>query len=326
MSVFSACSLLVKPNQARRTASNPTKRLIPGGLLVALSLVSPMLSDAHADDKARAGDLAAPEKKEIALKLISAAENSTRDWKSRYKYVEYDVEHADPNGPPEVSGKDKRPTYRGFTAGTMGFCTQTGDLLDVVNKFDEGCRKDGALKGEHPLKKYMNLLQKYKDMKVRTERADMCKFEEDWAKCDEEPYRVHFREAQDYVRDQDKFNPAVDLGKEHGLSTLGQFIYFDAIVMHGRDDFKKLVEQARARSNPRLKFPLEREKEAEYLRAFTNARIAFMINEPDHEDNIDRVVGIQRMFLANENFALDLPLHFDVNGTAHDIPESRDPP
>ena len=42
-----------------------------------------------------------------------------------------------------------------------------------------------------------------------------------------------FQEAQDDERDRVYFNPAVQQAKADGLGALGQFIYYDAIVMHG---------------------------------------------------------------------------------------------
>lgn len=42
-----------------------------------------------------------------------------------------------------------------------------------------------------------------------------------------------FQDAQDHERDEIYFNPAVAQGKSDGLGTLGQFIYYDALVMHG---------------------------------------------------------------------------------------------
>src|SRR5262245_29952809 len=62
---------------------------------------------------AKAGpDLSDPAKKEIAMKLVSSAENSSLDWKAQYKYIE-DIGDG-----------------RGYTAGIIGFCSGTGDMLD----------------------------------------------------------------------------------------------------------------------------------------------------------------------------------------------------
>ena len=53
-----------------------------------------------------------PAKKEIAMQLVSAAENSSLDWKAQYAYIEYNVEH---------NAKENR----GYTAGIIGFTSAT---------------------------------------------------------------------------------------------------------------------------------------------------------------------------------------------------------
>ena len=59
-----------------------------------------------------AADLDTPAKKEIAMQLVSSAENSSLDWRAQYSYIE-DIQDG-----------------RGYTAGIIGFCSGTGDMLD----------------------------------------------------------------------------------------------------------------------------------------------------------------------------------------------------
>jgi len=74
--------------------------------LAALALLAP----------APAG-LAAPKEKEIAMQLVSSAENSSLDWRAQYRYIE-DIHDG-----------------RGYTAGIIGFCSGTGDMLEVVRAY-----------------------------------------------------------------------------------------------------------------------------------------------------------------------------------------------
>ncbi|MGE6738258.1 chitosanase, partial [Streptomyces sp. NPDC059900] len=61
--------------------------------------------------------LAAPAKKDLAQQLIASAENSTLDWRGQYGYIEdIDDDH-------------------GYTAGIIGFCTGTHDLLTLVERY-----------------------------------------------------------------------------------------------------------------------------------------------------------------------------------------------
>ena len=55
-------------------------------------------------------------------------------------------------------------------------------------------------------------------------------FTDAWRRAAEDPA---FRKAQDATRDRLYFEPAVRLAKMDGLGTLGQFIYYDAMVLHG---------------------------------------------------------------------------------------------
>ena len=48
------------------------------------------------------------------MQLVSSAENSSLDWRRQYRYIE-DIGDG-----------------RGYTAGIVGFCSGTGDMLQVV--------------------------------------------------------------------------------------------------------------------------------------------------------------------------------------------------
>ncbi|WP_425424753.1 chitosanase, partial [Streptomyces aurantiacus] len=70
-------------------------------------------------------------KKEIAMKLVSSAENSSLDWRAQYGYIE-DIGDG-----------------RGYTAGIIGFCSGTGDMLDLVELYTRR-KPDNALAGYLP--------------------------------------------------------------------------------------------------------------------------------------------------------------------------------
>ena len=58
-----------------------------------------------------------PKKKELAMELVSSAENSTLNWRSQYGYLE-DIGDG-----------------RGYTGGIIGFCSGTSDMLAVVTEY-----------------------------------------------------------------------------------------------------------------------------------------------------------------------------------------------
>src|SRR5881227_4365703 len=68
---------------------------------------------------AAASGLDDPHEKDIAMQVVSSAENSSLDWRAQYKYIE-DIGDG-----------------RGYTAGIIGFCSGTGDLLQVVEHYTD---------------------------------------------------------------------------------------------------------------------------------------------------------------------------------------------
>ena len=75
-----------------------------------LAWCAAMLSVAAATQKS--AGLKDPAKKEIAMQLVSTAENSSLDWKAQYGYIEYNVEGNDDEN-------------RGYTGGIVGFTSAT---------------------------------------------------------------------------------------------------------------------------------------------------------------------------------------------------------
>lgn len=227
--------------------------------------------------------LDAPAKKEIAMKLVSSAENSSLDWRAQYAYIE-DIADG-----------------RGYTAGIIGFCSGTGDLLDVVERYTE--RRPGNV-----LAPYLPALRRVNGT-ASHEGLDP-DFPRDWrtAARDEE-----FTRAQDDERDRVYFDPAVSRGKSDGLGVLGQFIYYDALVMHGDGDDSAGFGSIRGRALSRARPPAQGGDEVAYLHAFLDARVWAMKQEAAHEDT-SRVDTAQRVFLAAGNLGLDTPLDWAVYG------------
>jgi len=157
----------------------------------------------HADAAVQASGLDDPAKKEIAMEIVCSAENSSLDWKAQYKYIE-DIDDG-----------------RGYTAGIIGFCSGTGDMLELVELYAD--------------RKPNNVLQKYLPALRRVNGSDSQSgldpnYTKDWKTAAKD---TAFQQCQNDERDRVYFNPAVSQGKADGLRTLGQFCYYDVIVMHG---------------------------------------------------------------------------------------------
>lgn len=230
-----------------------------------------------------------PAKKEIAMQLVSSAENSTLNWRAQYAYIE-DIGDG-----------------RGYTAGLIGFCTGCGDLLQLVQHYTD-------IQPNNVLAKYIPALKKIGSFDASHAGLDP-NFTKDWKTAAADP---KFQKAQDDERDRVYFNPAVAQGKADGIGALGQFIYYDALVMHGPGSDPVSFGGIRATALKKAKTPAQGGNETTYLNAFLDARKAAMLTEAAH-DNTDRVDTEQRVFLKAGNLNLDPPLSWTVYGDKYTI-------
>jgi chitosanase len=232
--------------------------------------------------------LADPHKKEMAMELVSSAENSSLNWKAQYKYIE-DIGDG-----------------RGYTAGIIGFCSGTGDMLDLVNHYTD-------LKPGNALAKYVPALER--DNGSDSHSGLGSAFVSAWKTAAKDTV---FQQAQNDERDRVYFNPSVNQAKSDGLGTLGQFIYYDAIVMHGPGDDPVSFGGIRKTAMKKAKTPAQGGNETTYLNAFLDARKAAMLTEAAHDDT-SRVDTEQRVFLKAGNLNLDPPLKWKTYGDSYAI-------
>jgi len=233
-------------------------------------------------------DLFDARKKEIAMELVSSAENSSLDWKAQYTYIE-DIGDG-----------------RGYTGGIIGFCSGTGDMLGVVE--DYANREPG-----NGLAKYIPALKKVNGTASHSGLGSS--YVSAWHKAASD---IVFQQAQDAARDNIYFNPAVNQAKSDGLRALGQFIYYDAIVMHGPGDDSDSFGGIRKAAMKKAKTPAQGGDETTYLNAFLDARKVVMKKEEAHSDT-SRIDTEQRVFLKAGNFNLDTPLKWKTYGDSYTI-------
>jgi chitosanase len=238
--------------------------------------------------KAAAVDLNDPHKKEIAMELVSSAENSSLDWKAQYKYIE-DIGDG-----------------RGYTAGIIGFCSGTGDMLDLVTLYDQR-------KPKNVLSKFLPALRKVNGTDSHSGLGSS--FTSAWKTAAGDSV---FKKAQDDERDRVYFNPSVNQAKSDGLRALGQFIYYDAIVMHGPGNDSVSFGGIRKTAMKKAKTPAQGGNETTYLNAFLDARKAAMLTEEAHSDT-SRVDTEQRVFLKAGNLDLNPPLSWKTYGDPYTI-------
>lgn len=233
--------------------------------------------------------LAAPGTKELAQRIVASAEHSTLDWRGSYGLVE-DIGDG-----------------CGYTAGIIGFCTATHDLLGLVEHYTRDHPDNG-------LARYLPALRAV-DGTDSHEGLDPG-FPAAWRA---EARLPAFRRAQERERDEVYFEPAVRLAKLDGLGTLGQFVYYDAMVFHGPgidgDGFYVLRERALERART----PARGGDERTYLDAFLDVRRAAMKERHSTLDT-SRIDTAQRRWLDAGNLELRTPLSWQVYGESYRVP------
>ena len=225
-----------------------------------------------------------PVKKETAMQLVAAAENSSLDWRAQYAYIEYDVE-------------GNAAENRGYTGGIIGFTSKTHDMLMLVERYN-------ATAPGNELQRFTAALRKVDGTSSKDGLG--ASFELSWRAAARD---ARFRAAQDHERDRIYFNPSVALAKKDGLGALGQFAYYDAAVVHGFEGMNVVRSSARRRAPA----PAHGGEERVYLSVFLEVRIAEMRREVAHDD-VSRITGAQRLFLATGNLELERPLRFTIYG------------
>ncbi|HWM33760.1 MAG TPA: chitosanase [Pseudolysinimonas sp.] len=256
------------------------RRLAPLLLCVALAgCAAPGASPTEEAATASGLDLDAPAMREIAFELVSTAENSSLDWTAQFGYIE-DIGDG-----------------RGYTGGIIGFCSGTGDMLELVQAYTWA-------EPDNPLAPYLPALEAVNGTDSH-EGLDPG-FVAAWQEAAADPV---FQKAQNSERDRVYFDPAFAQAKEDDLQALGQFTYYDAAVMHGFEGMLAVRDAALSAADT----PASGGDETAYLEAFLDAREAEMRTEEAHEDTT-RVSTAQRRFLREGNLTLTPPLTWAVYG------------
>ena len=215
------------------------------------------------------------------MQLVSSAENSSLDWRAQYGYIE-DIGDG-----------------RGYTGGIIGFTSGTHDMLELVERYT----------AEHPGNSLAEFLPALRAVDGTDSLDGLGEaFEQAWRS---EAEVSAFQRAQDSERDRAYFDPAVQQAKQDGLRALGQFAYYDAMVMHGPGEDPVSFGGIRATALRKATSPAQGGDETVYLNAFLDARKAAMLTEEAHSET-GRVDTQQRKFLREGNLDLDPPLRWTV--------------
>lgn len=208
---------------------------------------------------------------------------------------------------------------RGYTAGRAGFCTGTGDFLEVVERYT-------AAKPTNALAKYLPRLREiaaefadggYADPVGDVDGLDGIAAAWKSAATNDSAFRA----AQDAEVDATYYTPAMNRAKTLGLTTpLAKGQLYDAIIQHGdgsdHDGLAAMISRANAKSGGT---PATGVSETVWLKNFLAVRRATLLNATDPAtreawaDSVSRV-DVYSTLLAKGNTGLTGSITFTVYG------------
>lgn len=236
----------------------------------------------QADHTIRTGQLRA-----TTFALVSSAENASTNYRHQYGYIQ-DIGDG-----------------RGYTAGIIGFTTGTGDLLAVVQRYTQRVPKN-------KLAAYIPALKRVNG--TASHRGLGPKFVTAWRRAAKDK---RFIQAQDAILNRQYLRPVLAAAKRDNLGPLGQYIYYDAIVVHGPGSDATSFGGIRRIAQRHAKTPAQGGDQAHYLRTFLHYRGKVMRQEAAHHD-LSRLTA-QRRLIHQRNFALKRPLHWTMYGDTYQL-------
>jgi len=231
-----------------------------------------------------------PEQKLRADRLISIFENSTMTL--QYGYIE-DIKDG-----------------RGYTAGRVGFCSATGDLLMVVERYTQD-------RPSNILAKYLPRLHELASH-ADPSTAGIEGLKADWPKAAQDPA---MRAAQDFVADRLYYRPALQMAAKLGLrSPLARVALYEAGIQHGYgDDPDGMAAMAHRATTAAGGTPASGISESAWLLHFLEIRKSVLAHasNPDTQagwaESQERADVMLRIFKSG-NMDFNGPIPIDVYG------------
>lgn len=232
--------------------------------------------------------------KEIALQLVSTAENGTKDWRSSYSYIE-DIKDG-----------------RGYTGGIVGWCSGTDDMLELVSRYAKTTPKNSLAKYLPEL--YTISKAKYSKRPKLSHKLLGNSYIAAWKTAAKTP---EFQKAQDSERDRVYWNPAEVAAIKDNVGPLGLYLYYDISVNHGPGDDPESFGGILAGVQKQTPSPAKNGDETAYLYALVAARDKVLKGWGDYQKDGRSTIALS--FLKANNLHLTLPLHWSVYGESFSI-------
>lgn len=235
--------------------------------------------------------------KVLADKIISCFENDTPI--IQYSYIEY------------------LDDGRGYTAGKAGFTTATGDILAVVEKYEE-------LVPNNFLSSFIPMLQDLADAES-DDITGLAGFTNAWLEASKDS---NFIKAQDYISDSYYYEPSVDYCDELGIELpVTLLCLYDACIQHGDGDDPDGLYAMIEKTNSSLgASPADGADEIDWLLKFNEIRRSTLLHPTDPDtaedwaESLGRVDVLDKIILVDKNFELTQPtININPFGTVHTI-------
>lgn len=258
-------------------------------------------------------DIRNPTFQELAYEMTSTAENSTLDWTTAYGYIE------------DINDQ------RGYTAGLVGFCSATGDMLQMIRQY--AIEKPTS----NTLATYLTKLEECAAIgygsgasaaassKLGTAYINAWK-----AAASGDPI---FRKVQRDFRKSMYWDDALVQALADGVGPLGLAIYYDVLVNHGvgtdSESFGGILSYVRANATK----PSSGGNQTTWLNAVTDRRNTILQGWGDDQATSGRVF-MHRLLInggtvagATQAAKLDLttPFKFTCYGDLYTISARPDP-
>lgn len=220
--------------------------------------------------------------RDTTFSLVASAENSTTHYQQQYGYIE-DIGDG-----------------RGYTAGIIDFTSATGDLRQVIQRY-------AKLRPHNKLVAFLPALKKVQGS--ASHRGLGNKFVQAWRQAAPDTKLI---QAQNDILNQQYLKPALQAAKADDLGPLGQYIYYDALVVHGPGDDRSSFGGIRQKALQQAKSPRQGGTQRHYLQTFLRCRAKIMRQETAHQD-LSRL-KVQEALLKQHNYTLQRPLIWTMYG------------